>query len=522
VIQVDPGVLRFKTHAPLDVDEVLWATTALPPAWLQDTDLPLDEKGFIQVEPSLLVKNTDDVFAAGDVMTLEEHPISKTCAHAVHSGSALAENIFRLAMGKRLKNYKPPHNLLHPITVGNGLAVGTRNGMVSASKGMWRRKGRTDVRFVEALTKLPAISVEEKLEGLPAIDEKAERELSGDGIRCGGAGAKVGPAVLGRALGRIKPLKRPEVLAGIEASEDSTVTDLGNELLQVQSVDYFRTMIDDPFLFGKISANHALSDIFAMGANPETALAIVSMPFGLAQKTEADLTALLKGANEVLAEAGCSLVGGHTAESAEFGLGLAVTGVVPRERILHKSAAKTGDLLILTKPLGTGTLLAAHMRGKAKGQWMLNAIRHMLQSNRAASSVFLRHGVHAVTDVGGFGLLGHLVEMLRASKTAAVLRLKTLKVLPGTTETLEAQIFSSVHQQNLWMRRVIRRAENLAHPLYPALFDPQTGGGLLAAAPPPVANAVVSDLVEAGYRHTAIIGEITASDGAAELVSLRI
>lgn len=522
VTAVEPGVLRFETHAPLDVDEVLWATSASAPHWLKETGLPLDEKGFIKVDAALLVNDAEDIFAAGDVMAFPDETLPKNCAFAVHSGPALADNIRRFLMGKRLKAYKPQRNAMPPITAGDRFAIGMRKGMLFASRGMWRLKNRIDARFINPFHNIPPLGIEEDYNGLPAVDEKTWYEIIGDGLRCGGAGAKVGPAVLGRALGSIRPLKRPEVLAGLDVSDDAAVTDLGNELLSVQSVDYFRTMIDDPFIFGKIAANHALNDIYAMGANPETALAIVGMPYGLARKTEIDLADLLTGANEVLSEAGCSLAGGHTAETAELSLGFSVTGVVPRERILHKSAAHATDLLVLTKPLGTGALFAADMRGKAEGRWITQAIAHMLQSNRTAATIFLRHGIRAVTDVAGFGLLGHLVEMLRASKTAAILRLDALKVLPGVKEILEEGVHSSLYQQNLWMRRVIRMAENLAHPLYPILFDPQTSGGLLAAVPRGVLNAVMNDLNIAGYTWSAVVGEIIASDGATELVSLRL
>jgi selenide,water dikinase len=292
-------------------------------------------------------------------------------------------------------------------------------------------------------------------------------------------------------------------------------------MLSLQAVDRCSAIIDDPYLFGKIAANHALGSIYAMGGLPQTALAAVTLPYGVTAKSGADLRALMEGANEVLIGADCALAGGHIGDGAELSLGFAVTGTVGRGRVLRKGIAETGDLLILTKPLGTGTLLAADMRGRAKARWITAAVAHMLQPDRAAAEILQRHGARAVTRVTGAGLLGDLAEMLRASKAAAVVRLGTLRVLPGVPATLEEGIFSSRHLQNLRMRRLIRQAESLTHPLYPMLFDPQTAGGLLAAVPWNAATAVIADLNAAGYGRAAVIGEITRSDGAPQNVSLR-
>ncbi len=176
--------------------------------------------------------------------------------------------------------------------------------------------------------------------------------------------------------------------------------------LSVHTVDYFRAIVDDPYVFGKIAANHALGDIYAMGAEPQTALAIATVPYGIEAKVEADLAQMMAGANEILCEARCALVGGHTSEGAELSLGFAVNGLVDRDTALRKGGLQPGDALILTKPVGTGSLLAAHMRGKAKARWVIAAIAHMVQSNQVAARILRAHGVRAATDITGFGLLG--------------------------------------------------------------------------------------------------------------------
>jgi selenide,water dikinase len=274
-------------------------------------------------------------------------------------------------------------------------------------------------------------------------------------------------------------------------------------------------------VFGKIAANHSLGDVYAMGGEPQSALAIATIPYGLEAKVEADLSAMMAGANEVLREAGCALVGGHTSEGAELALGFAVNGLVARDSALRKGGLRPGDALILTKPIGTGTLLAADMRGKAKARWVMAALAHMVHSNRKAAEILYRHGGHAATDVTGFGLLGHMVEMVRASDVDVTLAVERVPLLDGARETVARGIFSSLQPQNVRLRRAIRDLDVAGlHPLYPLLFDPQTAGGLLAGVPLGAAESCVAALRDAGYAHAAVIGFVAERSEALEPVTL--
>jgi selenide, water dikinase len=221
----------------------------------------------------------------------------------------------------------------------------------------------------------------------------------------------------------------------------------------------------------------------------------------------------------VLREAGCALVGGHTSEGAELALGFAITGLVGRDKALRKGGLVAGDALIVTKPVGTGTLLAADMRGKAKARWVMAAIAHMTHSSRDGARVLETHGVHAATDVTGFGLLGHLVEMVRASDVDVTLDIAAIPVLAGARETVAAGVFSSLQPQNVRLRRAIRNLDAASkHADFPLLFDPQTAGGLLASVPAAKAEACVAALKAAGYGHAAIIGIVTPRSDALEPV----
>jgi selenide,water dikinase len=327
--------------------------------------------------------------------------------------------------------------------------------------------------------------------------------------------------VLTRALDGIEPAARADVVVGLDAPDDAALVDVGGDRLSLQTVDYFRAIVDDPYVFGKIAATHSLGDVYAMGGEPQTALAIATVPYGLEAKVEADLSAMMAGANEVLKEAGCALVGGHTSEGAELALGFAINGLVSPKAALRKRGLEPGDALILTKPIGTGTLLAADMRRKARARWVMAAIGHMVQSNRRAAEILHRHGVHAATDVTGFGLLGHLVEMVRASEVDVTVAIDRVPILDGARETVLLGIFSSLQPQNVRLRRAIKELEAVAaHPLYPLLFDPQTSGGLLAAVPLDEAERCVAALRAADYGAADIIGFVGKRGDALEPVTL--
>ena len=277
--------------------------------------------------------------------------------------------------------------------------------------------------------------------------------------------------------------------------------------VMLHSVDYFRAFIEDPYVFGQIAANHSLGDIFAMGGEPQSALAIVTVPFGLEAKVEDQLAQLMAGAVKVLNEADTALAGGHTSEGAELAMGFAVNGLADPDRLLRKGGMRPGDRLILTKPLGTGTLFAADMRRKAKGRWVDAAVASMLQSNRAAARCIHQHGATACTDVTGFGLLGHLVEMAKPSGVDVELMLSALPFLDGALDTVRLGILSSLQPQNVRLRRAVRDAGAVVQDeRFPLIFDPQTAGGLLASIPSDQADACLAALRRLGYDRAAIIG----------------
>ncbi|MGB4333537.1 MAG: selenide, water dikinase SelD, partial [Chromatiaceae bacterium] len=483
------------------------------------------EEGFIRVWDTLRTETDPVIFAAGDCAAMIDHPLEKAGVFAVRMARPLAENLRRTLLGRALIHYRSQQRWLALISTGDRHAIASRGGFYARGDLIWRWKDWIDRRFMRRFTQfaMPSRPLARPAERLTLEAGEQDQAISALAMRCGGCGAKVGASVLSRALARVHPVERDEVLIGLHAPDDAAVVRVPAGMASVQTVDFFRAFIDDPWIFGRIAANHALGDVFAMGAEAQTATAIATVPPGLERQVEDTLFQMMSGAVSVLNEAGCALVGGHTGEGQELALGFAINGLVDENLavVMTKGGLRPGDALILTKPVGTGTLFAADMRGSARGRWIDAAIASMVHSNQAAAQCLRRHEATACTDVTGFGLLGHLVEMTRASGVDATLRIEAVPLLEGAIETVAAGILSSLQPQNLRLRRAVRDLEQMAgHPRFPLLFDPQTAGGLLAGVPAQRAAACVAELRSLGYAATAIIGRIDPRSAAESPIAI--
>ncbi|MDZ8053500.1 MAG: selenide, water dikinase SelD [Aulosira sp. ZfuVER01] len=502
-------VLQIQCESGLTVEcnKIFWVTQAAAPEWLKKTELGTDEQGFILVNKTLQSQTHPYVFAAGDIATMVNYRLAKAGVFAVRQGKPLFENLQRYLLGKPLKHYKPQKQYLSLIGTGDGQAITTKGAFtLPPHKLLWRWKDWIDRRFMQRFQNLPEMKQKFQL-------STQHSQLSTQ-IRCAGCGSKVASTVLKQVLYRIQqeqPIgeERKDIIIGLDAPDDAAVVQISTGQLMVQTLDYFSALINDPYIFGQISANHCLSDLFAMGATPHSTLAIASIPYAAPAKLAETLYQLLSGAVKVFNQAGAPLIGGHTSEGADLAFGLTCNGVVEPHKLLRKSGMQPGQVLVLTKALGTGTLFAADMRRQAKGRWIDAAVESMLLSNQAAAICLLEHGVTACTDVTGFGLLGHLMEMVQASGVVVELQLDAIPVLTGATETLAKEIFSSLHPDNLQASNYIHNLIAVeSHPHYPLLFDPQTSGGLLAAIPQAQANSCLATLQALGYKQCSIIGSI--------------
>jgi selenide, water dikinase len=500
VSALKPGTIEFASGPPLAADAILVTTDAAPPPWFTETGLVLDN-GFIAVGPTLQARNDPDVFAAGDCAALAT-PREKAGVIAVRAGPPLAENLRRRARGQPTKPWRPQRRHLALISTGERYAVASRGALALEGRWLWTLKDWIDRRWMRMYQ-----DVDRMVARMATRAPAAATSATAEDMRCGGCAAKVGPGPLARALARLAPAHAASIVVGLDVPDDAAViAPLSGHL--VQTVDFFRAFIDDPYVFGAIAANHALNDVFAMGGTPRHALATAVVSPGAADKVEETLFQLLAGARACLDTEGVALVGGHSSEG-EMALGFAVTGEVAPDRILRKGGLKPGDALVLTRPLGTGILFAALMRAKARAAWIEAALAAMRQSNRAAAAILIAQGAHAMTDVSGFGLIGHLGEMLAASGADAALDLGRLPLYDGALALARAGIASTLLPENLTLGRLVRGETDAA--TRAMLFDPQTSGGLLAGIPIERAEACVAALRAAGHGRAAVIGRLGQS-----------
>ena len=508
ITEVLPHGVKDDRNREHPLDEILWTTQAAAQSWPGDAGLAVSEHGFIKVDDTLESISHPGVFAAGDVAEMVNHPREKAGVFAVRQGPPLEANLRNALVGRPGVRFRPQKQFLSLVSTGDRYAVASRWFLSAEGAWVWRWKDHIDRKFMRKFGEdLPEMGMSKG--GSPGplhTDEEARAILAAARMRCAGCGGKIGAGPLERALSRIEPLEREGVVVGLRGSDDAAAISIPCGKVAVQSVDFFRAFCDDPYLFGRITANHALGDIFAKGADAHSALAVAVVPYARESKVEEALYHMLYGANEALREAGAALVGGHSSEGADLALGLSVTGIADPERLMRKGGAQPGDALVLTKPIGVGTLFAADMKGKAKGRWIAAAMQTMCESNAPAARVLLENGATACTDVTGFGLLGHLIEMLGASEASAEVNLDAIPLLDGASETAAAGHLSSLHPQNLRAADALVSAP-IGHPAYPLLFDPQTAGGLLAAVPGDQIDAVRAGLEAAGCAGT-VIGKV--------------
>lgn len=500
-------------------DFVFWLTHAAPPQWIRESGLATTDEGFLRVTPTLQAIGHPWIFAAGDVATIEGEPRPKSGVFAVRMAKPLVANLRAWFADRPLRSYRPQRQFLSLIGTGDGRAVASRKWLAGHSAFFWKLKDRIDRRFMEKFADLPRME-EPSGEGAGHLQD-LERSAR---MRCLGCAAKVESGTLTRVIARLREEHGPaweeaartgSVLQGLEAPDDAAVFPVPPGRALVQSVDYMPALVSDPYLFGRIAVLHGFSDLFAMGAEPHSALAAALVPFAAEPVMEENLYQLLSGILRELAAMGAPLIGGHTAEASVLGLALTANGLADPSRILRKDGLRTGQALILTKPLGTGVLFAAQMRLEAKAPWIDAAVGSMLLSNRDAADILARHGATGCTDVTGFGLAGHLLEMLRPAGRGARLCLADVPALPGALDCLGRGLASSLQDSNQRAVSAIANAAAFAtHDRLPLLFDPQTSGGLLAGVPEAHAAGCVEALRAAGYAHATVIGQVTPPETA--------
>lgn len=317
----------------------------------------------------------------------------------------------------------------------------------------------------------------------------------------------MGPGDLDQILKDLPIPEDPRVLVGLGTSDDAGVYQLNEEIALVQSVDFFTPIVDDPFQFGQIAVVNALSDVYAMGGTPLTAMNLVAFPIKTFSPTL--LREILLGGLSKLKEAGVALVGGHTVEDPEIKYGLSVTGIVHPSRILSNAKARPGDHLVLTKPLGTGIISTALKGRMASDEAIKTMVESMTTLNRNASEAMQVLGAHACTDITGFGFVGHALEMVKASGVGMMIRSEKIPVFPEAMEYARLGLIPGGGVANWDFFSCHMDVDSHVPPLLmDLLYDPQTSGGLLISLPAGQAKKLVATLHQEGNRDARIVGEV--------------
>jgi len=308
------------------------------------------------------------------------------------------------------------------------------------------------------------------------------------------------------------------VLVGVSDKDDAGVYKISSDLALVQSLDFITPICDDPLEFGKIAACNSLSDIYAMGAKPITAMNIVAFPL---EKFSPDiLTLILKGGLEIMEEADVQLIGGHSVFDPELKYGLSVTGTVHPDKIIKNNGIKLDDVLVLTKPLGTGIIATAVKKGNPDTAIIDKFIKSMTTLNRTAAEIMLKYNVNACTDITGFGLIGHLLETIEGNGLSVILDSKSIPVLDGTEEyAAKGLIPGGIPRNKNYAGSICAVSKNVKQEIADILFDPQTSGGLLISLPRNEAELMIKEMHSAGLIHASIIGEIKMLDRRSIIIS---
>lgn len=499
----DASVARIHAdHIALDCgreilsDFTTGAAGARPHDWLAQSGLDLHE-GFLTVSETLQTSDPA-IFAAGDCAHLAYAPRPKAGVYAVRQAPILLHNLRAAVTGDPMRRYAPQKDYLKLISMGEKQALGERFGALFSGKLVWRWKDRIDQTFMEQFRSLPEMD----MPNLPAEYTEDLPAVLGDKPMCGGCGAKAGRIALRAVLEDGPGPSRADVSA--LPGDDAALLTMG-DLRQVITTDHLRAFTQDPYVMARIAAVHALGDIWAMGAQPQAATANLILPRLSPALQQRTLGEIMAAAHDVMKEAGADIVGGHTSLGDELTIGFTVTGLCDAAPITL-AGAKPGDALVLTKPIGSGVIMAAEMATRGTGAWVAAALEQM-QKPQALPAQILSASAHAMTDVTGFGLAGHLLGLCTASGVSAELDFEAIPLMEGAAILAENGVRSSLFPENaaLLPEWQTSGARDL-------LFDPQTAGGLLAALPHDKAAAAVQTLREAGHG-AAVIGHITKGAG---------
>ncbi len=476
----------------IPLDKSIWCTGAAAPKWFASTGLGLSERGFIGVNEFLQSVSHANVFAVGDCSDMLSDPRPKAGVYAVRQAPFLEKNLRAVCSGGSLQPVKLQSDFLSLLSLGDRSAVGCKAGWTAAGKWVWKLKDSIDTTFMRKLN--------------DPGDKKAMVNTVGGSempMHCAGCGSKLGPDLIAGNLSDLPIFKREGVTPALSQAEDASLWQVASGKLAVQSIDGFRSFSDDLGRFGRICVNHALSDLYAMGATPVSAQVWINLAHAHPRIQKRDHRLLMAAIATALEEQQVTLAGGHSSEGTETHVALVANGEIDQNSIWRKNNVQPGDTLVLTKPLGTGLILAADMQAKAPAVAIDAAFQSMLQSNASAASALAQLKPSSVTDVTGFGLLGHLLEMLSGSGCTASISTAAIPLLSGTEDLSRLGFQSTLYPHLQVYLNQCQVQDGVDQHLLDILLDPQTSGGLLIA----IDNTQVDQLLTQ-CPAAAVIGDV--------------
>lgn len=499
VAEVKQNGLTATDNKKVTLDKSIWCTGAAAAGWLAETGFDVSERGFIAVNEYLQSTSHSNVFAVGDCADMLSDPRPKAGVYAVRQAPFLADNLRAVfsAESTELKPLKLQTDFLSLLSLGDKTAVGCRAGRTISGQWVWKLKDHIDLKFMRKLNE-------------PG-DKKAMQSAASQEMHCAGCGSKLGPDIIAGNLNNLDVFNNDAVTPALGKSEDASLWQVSRGNLAVQSIDGFRSFSEDYWRFGKICVNHALSDLYAMAATPVSAQVWINLAHAHPRIHKRDHGVLMAAIVEALNQQQVALAGGHSSEGMETHIAIVANGEVEPGKAISKNTANAGDVLVITKPLGTGVILVADMQAKAPAQATDTAFDSMLQSNRDIALVLQEYNVSAVTDVTGFGLLGHLLEMLSSTNLYAELNLKDVPLLSGAYQLSAEGFRSSLYPQLQPYLLQCDSTEGLDSDYIDLLLDPQTSGGLLIALPETQAKRLTDT-----FESAVVIGQINAGQHSAD------
>ncbi len=500
VAEVTATGLKSTGNKTLELDQSIWCTGASSAEWLRQTDVKTSAKGFVEVDEYLRSVSHPQVFATGDCADMLHDPRPKAGVYAVRQAPFLVDNLRAALSNRNGRKVTLQNDFLSLVSLGDKSAVGCRSGFVGSGRWVWRLKDHIDTRFMKRLN-----APGEKMQMVAASDDAP--------MHCAGCGSKLGPELLAGNLSQLAQHQQPSVTPALGNAEDASLWQVPAGKVAVQSIDGFRSFSNDLWRFGKICVNHALSDLYAMGAKPVCAQVWINLAFSHPRLQKRDHLLLMSGIADALQEQQTTLAGGHSTEGMENHVAVVANGTIDPQHVWRKNTAREGDMLVLTKPLGTGVVLAADMQARAPAIAVESAFASMMRSNRDVAHLLDNLNPSAVTDVTGFGLLGHLLEMFNPDEKqllGAVIQSADVPVLDGALALAAHGFRSSLHPQLQPLTLQARIESTADATMVDLMLDPQTSGGLLVA----LSRESASHFINAMEGHAVVIGEVINSSSA--------